>query len=85
MDKQQRIKDIQKEILKYNLLDSVPMIMIGLALYAKFSGAEHLIFSFLENETVVNGMLILAIPVVIFCAVKIALLSFERMRLEKQS
>ncbi len=83
MKKEQRIKEIEKEMAKLGLIDAIPMLMIGLGLYAKFSGDSEPVFEFLKNESTVNGMFILSVPVVLWCMYRAFKLTNERRMLEK--
>lgn len=85
MSSEQRIKEIEKEFIKLGLIDAVPTIMIGLGLRTKFSKGSDPIFEFLKNETIVNGMFIVAIPVVLWCTIKAIRLSAERKRIESNA
>ena len=81
----QRIKEIEKEFTKLGLIDFVPMVMIGLGLHAKFGKGDEPVFEFLKDESIVNGMFIVAVPVVLFCMVKMVKLAAERKRLESNA
>ncbi|NVJ68583.1 MAG: hypothetical protein HWE16_18990 [Gammaproteobacteria bacterium] len=81
MDKEQRIKEIEKEFTKLGMIDAIPMIMIGLAFYAKFSNEKELIFKFLENDSIVNGMLGVSIPIVLWCIYRAIKLAIEKSKL----
>jgi len=81
MNKEQRLKEIEKGFLKIALIDAVPMLMIGLGLYAKFSGDKEPIFEFLKNDLIVNGLFVVAVPVVVWCMFKSFQLAIERARL----
>ncbi|WP_406666708.1 hypothetical protein [Gallaecimonas sp. GXIMD1310] len=82
MNNEKRIKEIEKEFIKLGLIDVIPMIMIGLGLHAKFDKGNKPIFEFLKNETIVNGMFIIAVPIVLWCMIKAIKLASERKRIE---
>ncbi|MFY8274751.1 hypothetical protein AAEU32_11570 [Pseudoalteromonas sp. SSDWG2] len=83
MNKAQRLKEIEKEFIKLGIIDAIPMMMIGLGLYAKFSGVEEPFLPFLKDESIVNGMFLVAVPVVVWVMYKSLKLSLERARLAK--
>ena len=85
MSNEQRIKEIEKEFTKLGLIDAIPMIMIGLGFHAKFGEGTEPIFEFLKNESTVNGMFIVAVPVVLWCMIKAIKLASERKRIEADS
>lgn len=85
MSNEQRIKEIEKEFTKLGIIESVPIIMLGLGLHAKFGRGNEPIFEFLKNDAVVNVMLLVAAPVVLWCTVKAIQLAFERKRLEENT
>ncbi|MCB1690074.1 MAG: hypothetical protein KDI33_16380 [Halioglobus sp.] len=85
MSSEQRIKEIEKEFTKLGFIDAVPTIMIGLGLHAKFGKGGEPIFEFLKNDSIVNGMLLVAAPVVLWCMFKAIQLATERKRIEKNT
>ncbi|UTW45418.1 hypothetical protein KFE80_00335 [bacterium SCSIO 12696] len=85
MSNEQRVREIEKEFTTLGLIDAVPVIMIGLGLHAKFGKDGEPIFEFLKNESIVNGMFIIAVPVVLWCMVKAIRLAVERKRIESSA
>ena len=85
MGKEQRIKEIEKEFTKLGLIDALPMIMIGLGLHAKFGKGAEPIFEFLKDESIVNGMFIVSIPVVLWVMFRAFKLFSERKSLENSA
>ena len=82
MSNNQRIKEIEKEFVKLGLIDALPMIMIGLGLHAKFGKSSEPIFEFLKNESIVNGMFFISVPVVLWVMLKSFNLAKERKAIE---
>lgn len=83
MDKKQQIQKIERQFMWLGVIDSIPMIMLGLALHAKFGGAGKPVFAFLENESTVAAMFAVSIPILTFCAFKAIKLALEKRRLER--
>ena len=81
LQNEQRLKEIKKELIKINLIETIPMIMIGLGLYAKFGKVDELIFEFLTNDSIVNGMFIVSVPVVLWCIYRTLKLALEQKNL----
>ncbi|MBN7819216.1 hypothetical protein [Bowmanella yangjiangensis] len=82
MTKEQRIKEIEKEFMMLGIIDAIPMVMIGLGLYAKFANDSEPVFAFLKDEAIVNGMFIVSVPVVLWCMFRAVKLASERRQLE---
>ncbi len=82
MDKEKRIKEIEWEFTKLGLIDAVPILMLGLAMHARFAEGVEPVFEFLKNETTVNAMFMVSILIIVVCAIKAFRLSGERRRLE---
>ena len=77
-----RIKEIDKEFVKLGLIDALPMIMIGLALHTKFDESREPLFEFLKNESIVNCMLLVSVPVALWVMYKTSKLAKERKAIE---
>jgi len=84
MENEERIKEIQNEFRTLGIIDTVPMIMIGLSLHAIFPKADGPVFSFLENKTIVYGMLAVSVPVAVWTMYRAIQLARERTWLEKE-
>ena len=82
MNKEQRIREIEKEFIKLGLIDAVPMIMIGLGLHAKFANGGEPVFEFLRDDAIVNSMFVVAVPIVLWCMYRAVKLGAERKRIE---
>jgi len=85
MENEERIKEIQNEFRTLGLIDTVPMIMIGLSLHAIFPRGGVPAFSFLENRMIVYAMLAVSIPVAVWTMYRAIQLTRERTLLEKES
>lgn len=84
MNKEARLKEIEKEHVRIAMIDMIPMMMLGLALYARFGGDEEPFLDILNNDIVVNLMFVVSIPVILWSILKVLRLTIERRRLEKQ-
>ena len=82
MDKEKRIKEIEREFTKLGFIDAVPILILGLAIHARFGNTTEPIFDFLRNETIVNAMFVVSVPIIALCAVHAFRLAMERRRLE---
>jgi hypothetical protein len=84
MDKEKRLKEIDKAIAHLGLIDSIPMIVLGLALHGHFAREGEAVLEVLNNATVVNMMFGFSIPVIVWCGFRIIQLSLEKRRIEKE-
>lgn len=84
MDKAARLKAIDKAFIKLSLIDAIPMLMIGLGLHAKFGGEAEPIFAFLKNDSIVNAMFVVSVPVVVWVVVKTVKLAAEKSALGRE-
>ena len=83
MTNEERLKAKEKEIMKLSTINAVPSIMLGLGLHAKFGiGGDKLVFEFLKNESIVNGMLLVSIPVFLWVMFRGFKLVIEKKRLK---
>lgn len=82
MDNEKRIKEIEKEFIKLGLIDAVPIIMLGLAMHARFGKPQEPLLEILKNEVVVNGFFLFSIPIIAFCAIRTITLRLEKRNLE---
>lgn len=85
MQREQRIKQIEKEFIKLGIIDAIPIAMIVLGLHAKFSEKDQLLFEFLKDDVIVNSMFVIAVPVTLWVMYRSAVLSFKRSRIEKNT
>ncbi len=83
-NKEQRIKEIDKEIAKVGIIDAPGTIMFGLGLYAKFAPEGNAFLPILNNQTIVNAMLALGSVIMIWGVYKTYTLVRERSQLSKK-
>lgn len=83
MQKEQRLKEIKKEFIKFGLINVIPYLMLILGIATKFSKNDLLMFEVLQNETVVNSMIVVCVPIVIFCQFKVMKLKSEQNKLNE--
>tara|TARA_R110001592_G_scaffold19513_2_gene79889 strand:+ start:220 stop:495 length:276 start_codon:yes stop_codon:yes gene_type:complete len=83
MKPEERMTEINSEIIKITLLSALSNITIGLSIYAKFVADGEAFLPVLNNESVVNSMLILGIPVWIWVGYKLVTLHSEKATLLK--
>ncbi len=84
MNPEQRIKEIQKEIVKVSVLESPGAIMLGLGLYAKFAAQGDAFLPILNNETVVYVLLGLGVAIMVWGALRVFFLAQESAKLQKE-
>lgn len=78
---EERLKEIQKEITKVVMLESPGTIMVGVGLYAKFAANGDTGIEILNNQSVVNGMLILGAVIMCWGASRLMSLLKERSKI----
>jgi hypothetical protein len=83
-DLEQRIKEIDKEIVKVGIMDSPGAVLLGLALYAIFAADGDAFLPILNNQTVVYGMLVVGGAIMLWGFFKTLSLARERSRLHKE-
>ena len=79
---EQRLKDIDKELIKVSIIDAPGTIMLGLGLYAKFAANGGAFVPILNNESVVNFMLVAGAGIMIWGAFKMVSLGREKARIK---
>ena len=83
MSPEERIAEIDKEMIKVSLIDTPGSIMVGLGLYAKFGSNGDAFHPLLNNESFVNGMLAIGAGIVIWGGYKILTLGREKAKLKQ--
>lgn len=83
-DKQQRIKEIDKEIAKVGIIDAPGAIMLGLGLYAKFYEDGDAFLPILNDQSFVNMILVFGAAIMLWGAYKTFILARERAQLQKE-
>lgn len=82
---EQRLKDIDKELIKVSIIDAPGSIMLGLGLYVKFAADGEAFLPILNNESVVNFMLVAGAAIMIWGAYKIVTLGREKAKLKNEA
>ncbi len=82
MNKQRRIEQIDKQIIKLGIIDAPASVMLGLGLYATFTEGE-LFLDILNNELLVTGLLGVGGGIMFLVLIKLASLSLEKSKLKK--
>lgn len=83
MNKEQRLKEIDREIVKVGIIDAPGTILVGLGLYGKFAAPGEAFHPLLNDVSAVNLMLVVGGAIMIWGAYKVFSLSREKMRLNK--
>ena len=83
-DKEQRIKEIDKQIAKVGIIDTPGAIMVGLGVYAKFIAEGDAFLPILNDQFFVNMILVLGAAIMIWGAYKTFTLARERARLQSE-
>mgnify|MGYP005839283601 FL=1 len=81
--KQQRIKDIDKQVIKISLIEAPGSILFGVGLYSKFVGTDAAILPFLQDRAVVNSIIVIGAAIMLWGTYKILMLKLEKSRLQK--
>ncbi len=80
----QRMKEIDKEILKVNIIDVPGSILVGLGLYAKFVAEGDAFLPILNNQSVVYALLATGGAIMLWGGYKTFTLARERARLQEE-
>lgn len=84
MNPQDRIKAIEKEIVKVGVIDAPGSIMVGLGLYAKFAAKGDAFHPILNNQRVVDLLLTVGALIMIWGSYKVITLAREKSELQKK-
>ena len=84
MSKEERLNEIQKEIIKVNIIDAPACILVGLGLYGKFGANGDAFHPLLNDASTTTWMLILGGAVCVWSAFKIFSLAKEKRAIESQ-
>ena len=85
MQNQQRIKDIDKQVIKITLLEAPGSLLFGVGLYAKFTDDGASILPILQDPAVVNSIIVVGAAIVLWGTYKILMLTQEKSRLQKKT
>ena len=83
-DNAQRLAQLNKEVMKVNLIDAPASVMVALGLYAKFAAKGHAFLPILDKPHFADYLIIAGLPVMVWCGIRIFKLSRERATLMKQ-
>ena len=83
-DLEQRIKEIDKGILRVAVIDFPGTVLVGLALYAIFAADGDAFLPILNNQTVVYVMLAVGAAIMLWGFLRTVALIQERARLRKE-
>lgn len=81
---EQRIAEIEKELLKVSIIDAPGVLMLGLGLYGKFGADGNAFHPLLNNPDVYHGLLVVGAAIAAWCAYKFIRLSKEKLALERK-
>ncbi len=84
IDKEQRIREIDKEIKKVGIIDAPGSIMVGLGLYAKLAANGDAFLPILNDQSFVNMILVFGGAIMLWGAYKTFTLVRERARLQNE-
>lgn len=77
-----RLEEIRHQFKVITIQDTLPMIAIGLGLFGKFGENPESLHPMLANESLVNTMFLIAVPITLFNAYRFYKLSVERAKLQ---
>jgi len=83
--KQQRIKEIDKQIITISIIETPGSIMFGVGIYSKFVGKGEAILPFLQDDTMVNSIIVIGAAIILWGTYKILMLKQEKARLQKSA
>ena len=81
---EQRLKEIDREIVRVAIIDAPGTIMVGLGLYAIFGAKGDAFLPILNNQTIVTAMLAVGAAIMLWGGFKTISLTRERARLQKE-
>lgn len=84
MDRERRIKEIEKRVMIVGIIDAPGAIMVGLGLYAKFGANGDPFLPILGNENFVNVMLGIGMLIMVWGGYQALKLSREKSRLTRE-
>ena len=85
MNNEQRIKEIEKEILKVSIMDAPGSILFGLGLYGKFAANGDAFTPMLNDPSIVSSLLAAGFAIMAWGGYKILTLSREKADLKKST
>ena len=85
MNNEQRIKEIEKEILKVSIMDAPGSILFGLGLYGKFAANGDAFPLLLNDPSIVNSLLAAGFALMAWGGYTILTLSREKDDLKKRT
>jgi hypothetical protein len=84
MSPKERIKEIQKEIVKVSIMEFPGPVMLGLGLYGKFAAEGDAFLPILNDQTVVTVLLMLGVAIMAWGVLRIISLVKESAELQAQ-
>lgn len=81
--KQQRQKEIEKELLVAAIIDAPATLLFALAVYAIFTPEDEVFLPILNNPTVVTSCLLVGGGAMLWAGYKLVMLLREKVRLHK--
>jgi hypothetical protein len=81
--KQQRQKEIEKELLVAAIIDAPATFLFALAVYAIFTPEDEVFLPILNNPTVVTSCLLVGGGAMLWAGYKLVMLLREKVRLHK--
>lgn len=85
MNPEQRIREIDRQIIVISAIDAPGTILLGLGLYGKFAADGEAFHPLLNEQAVVNSMLLLGLVIMIWCGGRILKLSKEKAELKNRN
>ena len=83
-NKEHRIQEIDKEIVKVSIIDAPGAILLALGLYAKFIENGEAFLPILNEQSVVDVLLVAGAAIMIWGAAKTFSLVRERAQIQKE-
>ena len=78
---EQRVKEIEKQLVMTGIIDAPGTILTGLGLYGKFIAKGDAIHPILNNMAVVDTMIVVGVAIIVWCGNRFFGLIKEKSRL----
>ena len=81
---EQRIQEIEKELIKVSIIDAPGTIMVGLGLYGKYGANDNAFHPLLNDPNIFHTLIAVGAAIMAWGGYKILTLSREKVRLKSK-
>lgn len=78
MNQQQRLRELQMQLIVLNLVDFVPTTLFALAVHTLVSPPEQALFGWLQQPWVPQSLLVVSVPLMAWCGWRMLRIARER-------